>query len=243
MRALRRIVSGQPFAAVAGATVALLAVGAVMASAGSTPLQVCVSGKEGKTIVTPKGGVCKAGYTMRELGQEGPVGERGPQGEAGAQGEPGERGPAGSAIADRVRLAEPLVAATAPADASLTGATWTQGAEEVESLVGTLKVNVPNRSECGGPEGEPAAFSAQVKIDGDVVATSTLLNISPGIQTLMLEWKHPDGGEGLDSAYWLPEQGSEVGHSLVLQANDSCSYHHTRHYVVESVSIAVVGVH
>jgi hypothetical protein len=41
---------------------------------GAGGTQVCVPSKEGKPIVTPKGGVCKPGYALKELGNEGPAG-------------------------------------------------------------------------------------------------------------------------------------------------------------------------
>ena len=70
-------------AALTGATLLLILAGTVIASGSPTPLKVCVPVKEGKPIATPKGGVCKAGATLVELGAEGP------RGEAGAPGAPG----------------------------------------------------------------------------------------------------------------------------------------------------------
>jgi hypothetical protein len=50
-------------------TVGLLAV--LAGSAIASGVKVCVPEKEDKPIVTPVGGVCKAGYTVNELGGEG----------------------------------------------------------------------------------------------------------------------------------------------------------------------------
>ncbi|HST33709.1 MAG TPA: hypothetical protein VLJ80_09360 [Solirubrobacteraceae bacterium] len=61
-------------------------------AAAAAGLKVCVPGVEGKPIVTPKAGVCKAGYTLTELGAEGKEGKEGP---AGKEGPPGKEGPAG----------------------------------------------------------------------------------------------------------------------------------------------------
>jgi hypothetical protein len=60
--------------------------GMALASEG-TP--VCIPTKEGKAIVTPIKGVCKTGYTLRELGAEG---KEGPAGKTGAEGKPGPAG-------------------------------------------------------------------------------------------------------------------------------------------------------
>lgn len=60
-----------------------------MASGG---LKLCIPAKEGKPTVTPKGGVCKTGYTLQELGAEG---KEGAKGERGEKGEPGEKGQEG----------------------------------------------------------------------------------------------------------------------------------------------------
>jgi hypothetical protein len=64
--------------------------GTALAS-GGTP--VCIPTKEGKAIVTPIKGVCKTGYTLRELGAEG---KEGPAGETGAEGKQGPAGPEGA---------------------------------------------------------------------------------------------------------------------------------------------------
>ncbi len=49
----------------------------------STPLKVCVAAKEGKPVVTPKGGVCKKNYTLTEVNKEGPEGKEGAPGGVG----------------------------------------------------------------------------------------------------------------------------------------------------------------
>lgn len=85
--------------AVAVLAVLVLTVGTVFAAGGT---KVCLPGKEGKPIVTPKSGVCKAGYTLTELGaegKEGPAGKEGPKGEKGLQGEKGFSGLAAAVTA------------------------------------------------------------------------------------------------------------------------------------------------
>jgi hypothetical protein len=55
--------------AAAGLVVLVVATGVFANSPSLGP--VCVSAKEGKAIVTPKGGACKAGYTLTEVAKEG----------------------------------------------------------------------------------------------------------------------------------------------------------------------------
>lgn len=76
----------------------LVVASGAMASGG---LKLCIPTKEGKSPITPKGGVCKAGYILNELGaegKEGAKGEKGEKGESGGKGQegkPGEKGEKG----------------------------------------------------------------------------------------------------------------------------------------------------
>ena len=69
----------------------LTASGAMAASS----LKVCVQNKEGGSIKLPKAGVCKSGFTLTELGEEGPEGKKGEPGTKGEKGEPGAKGETG----------------------------------------------------------------------------------------------------------------------------------------------------
>jgi len=55
--------------------------------------------------VTPKGTVCKTGYTLAEVNKEGPEGESGPQGKEGPQGPAGPPG-AGNTIVHTLDIAD-----------------------------------------------------------------------------------------------------------------------------------------
>jgi hypothetical protein len=77
--------------------VLVLTVGTVFAAGGT---KVCLPGKEGKPIVTPKSGVCKAGYTLTELGAEGKEGPAGKEGKEGKQGPAGASGFSGAVNAN-----------------------------------------------------------------------------------------------------------------------------------------------
>jgi hypothetical protein len=67
----------------------VLMVGTVFAAGGT---KVCVPQQEGKSIRTPKAGVCKAGYTLTEIGAEGKEGSAGKEGKEGPKGESGASG-------------------------------------------------------------------------------------------------------------------------------------------------------
>ncbi|MHB8531512.1 MAG: hypothetical protein ACYDC2_02215 [Solirubrobacteraceae bacterium] len=69
----------------------VLTVGTVFAAGGT---KICVPEKGGGTLKTPQGGVCKAKYTLTELGAEG---KEGPQGKEGKEGPKGENGVSGLA--------------------------------------------------------------------------------------------------------------------------------------------------
>ncbi len=71
LKALR----GVPVAAAIVAAALLGGAGIVLATGSSSPLKVCVPAKEGRGIVTPKGGVCKKGYALAEVNREGSEGK------------------------------------------------------------------------------------------------------------------------------------------------------------------------
>jgi hypothetical protein len=244
MNVISKALRGAPLATVVAGTAVFLLAGAVIASGGTTPLSVCVATKEGKPITTLKAGVCKAGYTLHEIGAEGAQGEpgpSGPQGEPGAQGEPGPTGASGSDITARVHLSEPFTTAKAPAALSLTGSSWTQGAEEVDQLVGQVGVNIPNRGECSSsPEGAPAFLHIFVLLDGTKVGEAGGFNVTSGQQTLPVEWVSPNV-----ASKWLLESGTPTTHAITIRAEDTCGGagegHSSKHFVINSVAVDVIA--
>jgi hypothetical protein len=75
-------------AVAACAAVGLLAVLASESTASS--IKVWVPEKEGTSIVTPTAGVCKAKYTLTEVGTEGKEGAPGKEGAEGKEGKQGK---------------------------------------------------------------------------------------------------------------------------------------------------------
>src|SRR4030088_437958 len=85
MRAFRRRLTPLSGVLMVALVVSLGVAIVAFASGGGT--QVCVPTASNKALVTPKGGVCKAGYTLKEVGvegKEGPPGKEGPAGQARA---------------------------------------------------------------------------------------------------------------------------------------------------------------
>lgn len=77
-------------------TAGLGTAGVVLATESSPPEKVCVPAKAGKTLVTPKGGVCKTGYTLTTVGANGETGATGATGTTGATGPYGPTGETGT---------------------------------------------------------------------------------------------------------------------------------------------------
>jgi hypothetical protein len=89
--------------------VLVLTASAAVASGGT---KACVPSKEGKPFLTPKAGVCKAGYTLTELGAEGKEGAQGVTGATGPSGAQGATGQAGALGPQGVTGATGAVGAT-----------------------------------------------------------------------------------------------------------------------------------
>ena len=62
------------------------------APAGGTGTKLCIPAKEGKSVVTPKGGACKPGYSFTEVGPEGKEGKEGAEGRRGWRGKKARKG-------------------------------------------------------------------------------------------------------------------------------------------------------
>ena len=125
---------GVGVAACLGISLLLLTAGGAMAA---SAIKVCVPERENQAIVTPTRGACLKGYTLTELGKEGPAGKEGKQGPTGATGAKGATGATG---------ANGATGATGPSGGPTgqTGATGPEGtisglsASEKETLLSIL---------------------------------------------------------------------------------------------------------
>lgn len=80
------------------------------------------------------------------------AGAPGAQGPQGAQGPAGPAGPAGSSVVARVRSTGPMTAQSmGQTKVPLTGATWTQQADETDDFVGEVTMTTPAECTASGP--------------------------------------------------------------------------------------------
>jgi len=196
------------------------AVGAVFASGGT---QVCVPTKEGKPLVTPKGGKCKTG-TLTELG---------------AEGKPGPPGANGTAVVARIRSTEAVTTTTEPSTITIpaTGGSWNQQAEEINQFVLRTNVSAPREAECT-EQSYPAGAWLEIILDGESIGALYIdgSGVTPQPLTEVL------------TSLSLPtlfEPGKAVTHNLILKAYDACGSlggHGGGHFTINSVAIDVEGI-
>jgi hypothetical protein len=154
-------------------------------------------------------------------GPPGPKGESGPQGQQGAK---GEAGAAASGIVARPRSTGPLTPSTAGVyeEVPLTGNTWTQAADEMNTA--WLKAQITNNACVGGP-GSPVGSSVvlNVKVDGTVVAPFVIGSTSPMWEAFPVDL----------------EPGAATPHTLTVEATHSCG--DSGSFTINSVAINVIG--
>ena len=110
-------------------------------------------------------------------GLQGDAGPQGPQGVEGAKGDPGHDGSA--SIALRARVGGAVTAKNgAQTSVPLTGATWTQGAGQVNLVVGSVDLTVP--SGCTGSLGNNLIIS----VDGQATTVAIAPLVPPGRITM-----------------------------------------------------------
>ena len=150
----------------------------------------------------------------------GPKGDTGPPGPQGQPGAKGETGPAGTAIVARVRSTGAVTPASPGSFEAvpLTGNTWTQAADEMNTA--WLRAEVTNNS-CSGIF---PTVQWRIKVDGTEVP---LL-----------------GGQGNPSPIWgaVPisfEPGAETPRTLTVEAQHGCST--SGSFTVNSVAINVIA--
>jgi hypothetical protein len=180
-----------------------------------------------------------------EQGEAGATGEAGAASEGGTEGPPGEAGASGTTIVARVRSAAPQATPTAPepskklaiADDPLTGATWTQGASEVDRLIGRATITEPPLSQCSDNSGASDAF-IELQLDGTRIGSTGIRNNgvnSESTMTRTFDWE----GKG-----WLFEPGGNTSHTLTAKIGDDCGFEGGNtggHFTIDSIQIDVLG--
>ena len=181
-----------------------------------------------------------------EQGEEGAAGEAGTIGEEGTEGRGGEAGASGITIVARVRSAAPQATPTAPeaskklaiADDPLTGATWTQGASEVDRLIGRVTISEPPLSQCSNNGGASDAF-VELQLDGTRIGGGGIRNNGVNSETTTtrtIDWE----GKG-----WLFEPSGNTSHTLTAKISDDCGFEGGNtggHFTINSIEIDVLGV-
>jgi len=134
------------------------------------------------------------------------------------------------AVVARVRSTESVVTTSKPTEITVpvSGATWTQGAEELQTYGASVTFMVPSIAEC--PTNETVGEArATIYLDGHLVlqpgAISHSEQTTQTVQTPSL------------SLLWEP--GTTTTHTLVVKAHDNCTGAH--HFTVNAVSIDVMG--
>jgi hypothetical protein len=242
MRIFRFRPSARTTLAVAALVVAAggIAVAAIPDSSGV--IHGCYGKGNGQLRVVESASGCKNGETAISWNQIGPAGPRGlpgPRGPAGPRGSAGPQGPpglGGASIVARARSTGPVTTVSFPqsqqgrpvgAPVPLRGATWTQAANEIDSVHVEFTYTTPPETTC--PNGAP---EVTIEADGEVVNVIADQGQGPGTHT-------KNRGPMLDLSH-LFEPGSPKTHTLTAHAKDTlCDGVH--HYRIDSVKVDVVG--
>jgi hypothetical protein len=139
-----------------------------------------------------------------------------------------------------VRNSEPVTSPTLPSEATvpLTGATWTQNAEELNELnfIQTT-VTVPSRTECKPIKGTGtiASLSAHIFLDGqEIAAFGPLAGETAGTVTRAVAVSLEQGH--------IFEPGKQTQHTITVgKVSDDCEGG-TAHFTINSVAVDVVGI-
>jgi len=232
-----------PLVVLFAAAVVLVLTGVVLASESTPPAKVCVPEKANKAILSATSGSCKAGYTLTEIGKS-----------SGKEGE--EHGSGGGAsVLARVRAESSATSETVAELASpgasdpLTDASWSQGANELNELVGEVTVTNPTKTDCSRmtPNGKNVVGKGLISVllNGTLVGTIKELAGKEESSTtnVPIKWFSEGGKAGPTLLLWEP--GAETSRALTVRAADDCGEaggSSGGHFKVEGVKVDVLGV-
>jgi hypothetical protein len=142
------------------------------------------------------------------------------------------------AVRTRARSVGPITTPTGVTSARsdpLSGATWTQHAEELNQLTGQVTVSGPG-SKCEG------YGQIRVRVDGELLGSAGFSTGETTTEALEVSWMEPrEPRASLLQSVWLWEPPSAVTHTLTAEAWDDCEEPGV-HYTINSVSIDVLGL-
>ena len=191
-----------------------------------------------RVVDTAKGEVCRAAELALTWNQKGPTGSNGAKGATGAA---GPTGPAGSAIVARVRSIGPQDTTETLASYPVTGASWMQAANEVDTLSGEIDFTAPSFGDCAlysqaqGQIVPPGALGVVVYVDGSSVGNFSSTSQQPG-GTEALAW--------VTNPLFEPE--SATSHTVAVQIDDTCeapTLQDLQHFTIDSIAIDVQAAH
>jgi hypothetical protein len=152
------------------------------------------------------------------------------------------------AVVARVHSVGAIEASPAPLSAPdpLTGATWTQGPDELNEFVaGYVTLTRPSVVECPY---DAVGITVTVDLDGlrTLTASTGIGGVSEGTSSLALRWEPTEAFPPFESERWLPEPTKATSHIVTAQAEDYCTDSQaeqpTTPVTIDSVSIDVIGV-
>lgn len=211
-----------------------------------------VSGATGAQGATGATGPAESGGSS-ENGVTGPQGVAGVTGATGATGATGPTGPAGTSVVARIRsTAAVSTASTATSTPNWTGdaltpETWSQGAEELNQLVGQITLTPAPEATCQASSGSAGA-DVQLLLDGSAVSDTLIASTVGGTpEIIQVNWaRHPEFS--FPSESWssrsLFEPVAATSHTLTARVADDCGANGGvggGHFKIESINVDVLA--
>jgi hypothetical protein len=164
-------------------------------------------------------------------GPQGPQGVQGPLGPTGATGQTGATGPGGAAVIARMRTNGPVQSAASPATNNdpLSGATWTQDANEDDFLYGVASVSEPPPGSCSGIAQQ---LVGTVTMDGTQVGSVLVFPTGSTVPRIV------PVGFGFNGSNPMIGGASSAQHTISLSFSDGCS----ARWTINSVEIHVAAL-
>jgi hypothetical protein len=191
-----------------------------------------------RVIDTAKNQVCGGSELAVTWNQKGPTGSKGATGGAGPKGTTGAKGPtgpSGSAIVARIRSTGAQATTQIATNYPVTGASWTQAGNEVDTISGVVDVTVPPFVDCALYSQAvtsvipPAIVSVAVSVDGDLIGS-------------YVTDSHGNSGQFDFSLPKLFEPGSAVNHAVTVEIKDNCEAippENLQHFTINSLALDV----
>jgi hypothetical protein len=149
-----------------------------------------------------------------------------------------------TAIIHRIRSAGPVTTVSEPREGPfesppvpLTGATWTQEANQANAVIGEATITSPSVAQCG--ESRIANIEAfDGRTSGEVeLSQEDLESESEATANYKFVWQ--TGGAREASTTWTLESGTAVSHMLSVRASDDCT--NGGHFKIDSIEFDVLG--